>query len=309
MKKICMVLLFVLTLVAASSAHAEMKLDGNKRLTDKALLAPIEQTEYSKWHLYQPTALEISGLDLTKDDGFVDRKFFPVVAVKEEQAVLILLYRQDGKWSISNISTTALNRPSLTLYNFEMDENHQPDDDSLDIRFEFIDGAAYHYTLYLTASDRFLTRFDSLDMTGFDNSSTQRSEDFFADICSIGFNDGFNFAFTFISNRSSRLSFSVDFTTDESVYDNFATFNLNNVPLSLYDVMKESAVLTDAAINEGKILMKQFANENAAILCEIADGTSVLREQSKLDFQSQNWLLVIYEGKLGYLPKSNIIID
>jgi hypothetical protein len=309
MKRLSMALLFILALILVSTAYADNTLDQHLMLSNEALVNPIKQSNFNNWTLYQPQAFETDGLDMTQDSNFDDRKFFPVVAVNGEDATLILLYHQDNEWVIHNTNTTALNRPGLTLVSFKMDENHQPDDDNLSIEFNFTDEATRYYTLSLTASDRFKTRFSGITITGFDNNTPKTADSFYADICGIGFNDSISFAYQYTSTRPMRFDLSMKYLTNESAYDNFAAFDLSKAPLSLTDAMTDCIVTADSNIDEGKVLLRQFPRDGSASLCEIANGSSVLREQDAFNFQSDDWVLVLYEEKLGYLPKSNLNLD
>lgn len=306
MKKMIMALLCALLLIACVPALADVNLSQNQTLTDQALLGPIQQTEYANWDLYQPTSSEIVGQDMTRDQHFHDRQFFPVVAVKESRAVLILLHRSNGNWAIYGINSTALNRTGLTLYQFTIDSNNRPDDTGLPIYFGFSDSEHTYYDLSLTATDVYTTRFGSLHVGSMSGPSPKVAERLFADSFSIEFNSSLNFKY-YYHDPYTELTYSMCALTGESEYDNFATFNLATAPLSLLDAMEECTAYSNSSLHEGKILLKQFNTGEAATLCEIPEGARLLREVDVTNFASRDWVLVAYGEILGYLPKSNII--
>ena len=286
---------------------ADVELSYNPILTDQSLLNPIQQTEYANWKPYQPISSEIAGEDMTKDSHFQDRRFFPVVAVKDNRAILILLYREGESWSVSGITETALNRPGLILEDFTIDANNRPDDTALSIYFGFRDNEQAHYQLGLTATDVYTTRFDFLSFTSLTGSTLKKAEHLFADIFILGFNSGFIFEYVY-HDPYMEQSYSMDVISGESDYDNFTTFDLGRVPWSLLDAMEECTAYSDSSINEGRILLKQFNSHDAATLCEISEGARLLREVNSLNFASRDWVLVVYGYTVGYLPKSNILL-
>lgn len=290
-------------------ALADVELSQNPLLTDQSLLNPIKQTEFADWELYQPTSSEIAGEDMTKDTGFQYRRFFPIIAVKEDQAVLILLQKVDEQWAVFGVNETALNRQGLTLNQFAIDSNdayNQAISTGLPVYFHFDDNDQTHYTLGLTATDVYTTRFDFISINKSWSSTPKPEEHLFADHFTVEFNSGFNFRFHY-QIPYMELYFRMYALTGESEYDNFMTFNLSNAPFSLFDAMEECVVYSDASVSKGKILLKQFNFDGSATLCEIPEGARIMREVDFLNFTSHDWVLVVYGQMLGYLSKANVV--
>lgn len=309
MKSFTAIVLCALLLLTCATTLADAALSQNPTLTNPALLRPIQQTEYAGWTLYQPTSSEIVGEDMTTDSGFAHRRFFPVVAVQDNLAVLILLKRVDDGWSVFDINKTALNRPGLTLSQFTIDSNgayEQAEGTGLPVYFIFSDGEGWHYQLGLTATDIYTTRFDFITFTGMAGPMPKTAERLFADTSMLFFNSGFIFIYDYLF-PTMQLQYSINAITGESDYDNFATFDLSRVPWSIFEAMEPCAAYSDASIHGGKILLKQFCSSDAATLCEIPSGAPLLREADLLNLEGRDWVLVSYGQTLGYLPKSNIM--
>lgn len=308
MKRTCAIILGILLMLSCVPALADVALPENPQLTDPALLAPIGQTAYAGWTLYQPTSSEIVGEDMTKDSAFAVRRFFPVVAVRDGQAALILLQRAGDGWTVFGTNETALNRPGLTLSQFTIDSNNRAEDTGLPVYFIFTDEQWNHYQLGMTATDVYTTRFDFLNFIGAPESGGKTAKHLFADGFMLGFNSGFSFTYIY-HDPYVEQRYSMDIITGESDYDNFATFDLRNVPFSMHDAMVACTVRADAGIGGGRILLKQFNADGAATLCEIPEGAQALREVNMLDFQSRSWVLVAYGDAVGYLPVQNVVLD
>lgn len=308
MKKHIAAILGILLLLACPAALADVDLAHNPGLTEQALLAPILQTEYAGWQLYQPTSSEIVGEDMTKDTGFPHRRFFPVVAVRDNRAVVILLQKVDAHWTVYGTNETALHRQGLTLRQFSIDSNdayNQAVGSGLPIYFIFEDAEGAHYQLSLTATDIYTTRFDFINFSGRAGDAPKLAEYLFADSFILGFNSGYSFSYYF-RDPYMELRYSMNVMTGESDYDNFATFDLSRVPWSIFEVMETCTAYSDAGTNGGKILLKQFNADGAATLCEIPEGTQLLREVDSFGFAHRDYVLVAYGELLGYLPKANL---
>lgn len=295
------IVLFTLVLLPCTLALAEVDLSTHTMLTNQTLLGPVQQTEYANWKLYQPKSDETPDIDMTQDAHFQDRPFFPVVAVQDDQAVLILLQKIDENWVVFGTNETALNRPGLMLFRFSMSSGYYEDFSECPIYFGFSDDEQAYFELGLMTDP--LVRFHYINIGGIFSPAPKVAKRFFVEYSGMRF-DG-ELIYSYMSeNLESQSVYATGVFTDECKDDNFSTFDLSRVPLSMHDLMTECGVRSDAEVNGGKVLLKQSDADDSATLCEIPAGASLYYVGSDLD--KRDWVLVAYEQTLGYLSKSNI---
>lgn len=155
-------LVALLLLPACALAGVEFSPD-HPMLRRSSLRAPILQTEYADYALYQPFG-NPSGDDAAYNSDFDRYPFFPVVAVKDDRAVLILLRRENpgeakDRWAIHAINEDALFHPSFTLINFSMDTLYSV---SSQVSFTYIQDEGYPLSLYMRIENVGDPRFFSM---------------------------------------------------------------------------------------------------------------------------------------------------
>lgn len=302
MRKSWFAAFWTLLLLNAACAFAEVSLEYNPLVSEKKMLEALRGTKYEGYILYQPTDADqsVSMMDAVAFDHF---PYFPIVAVKNNEAVLLLLKKEESSWKLAIENKTALNRDDFTLYGFQLNSNIHPSA-GMFIHFTFYEkkDRQTNYQLILKAYEDFSPQFASLGM----NVEIPDWNQLYAQNINIIFNGGYIYQYSY-TDSGHTATYDINTITSESE-GVVSDFDLNKVPLSIFDAMK-SCTTRSATINNGDICMMQFPNIGSAVLCTIEDGTKILREVRDVGFGSQTWVLVAYENKLGYVHVSNILFE
>lgn len=225
------------------------------------------------------------------------------MAVRDNEAVLLLLEKTADAWRLAVENATALNRQDFNLYCFDLYVPSVPSEDMI-VGFGFNYQNNYQTTAQLSmrVHSGFAPRFSSLSL----NTEFPGWNELYAQSMTLTFNAGYTYQY-YYAHSDHTISYVIDTTTPESEGD-VASFDLSKVSLSIFDAM-QGCTLRAASINEGAILMRQLPHAQAAVLCEIEDGAQALREVRDAGFSSSVWVLVAYDDKLGYVHKSNIVFE
>ena len=291
---------FLLVWPCGSRALVRMRED-QPLLTHQALLAPIAQTPYAGYTLYQPTDTETAE-DAVLNTSFIDYPFFPVVAVKEDQAVLILLRRENpgdsrDRWAIHGIYEKALHHPSFTLFRFSMTTLYSPDpSSSLPVYFHYMRGEQDSLTLSLSLPASGEIRFTGLDYRPQSDVTPPH-----AVVFRVLFKED-RYLFRYGSLDHLQSFFPV-FSASAQAPGDPDVFDLSAVPFSPCDALTPCLVRAAPQDPGAPILLRQFPGAQAAVLRVLAPGDAARYDPA---FSRDGWVLACVEGVLGYLPIGNI---
>ena len=277
-------------LCCLSSATAETGLDDWLQLNHKEIRAAIRKTEYASCPLYQPGDSDTGEV---LDKRLIDQlPYFPVVAVKNDQPVLLMM-RRDGKaWTVDTVSTTALVRDGLVLEALYAYAN--PEEGEVHMYFDFRqeDEAYNDRKLTIIAREKSGVRVDRFSSVE-DNPS---AEMLYATVADVAFNRGYRFYYWY-GGTNARMDYGVELYEDASTGD-LALFDLAQIPLNIFDTMAECTV--------SETMMYQFPSDHSATLAYLPQGTVILREQCSYGFEVREWVLVAHDGVLGYVRTADI---
>lgn len=282
-----LLILIMTLLMLCGSALGEVDLYDQPRLVNKTLLAPIKKTEYASWTLYQPRDRE-TDINVTKDRGFKERAFFPVLAVKDDHAALILLHRVKGKWKVEGVNTKALDRPGFTLRLFTLDTSFSGNDGTpmqVGFSYELSDGT--NAELCFEPSEDYGSRFRSISIV----TASPQPEHLFAKYVSVIFNSGLTY--TYCHDGSNLIKYNLDGPDAIAEYRNFDTFDLTQVPLTILDAMLPARVTRETAL-------RQLPHPDAFPLLALTPGEEVLSCASR--YVSASFDRLVYaHGAMGYV--------
>ena len=270
----------------------------NRVVQEKGLLNAFRDTEYRNMELLQPEDIEKS-IDVTESSSFAEFAYFPVVAMNENKAILILLRRIGNQWEIDTVNEDALNREGLRLAGFLIESNYSKVDGNMNVYFDFLDSGNNKLCLHLQVNKRRGGEFKAL--TGV---YSREGSCFFADSWSVAINGSYIFTYDYIM-PSMRREYKIGMYSAEN---DAKTFSLRKMPLSIYEIMKTNAVRINRDSKKEKIEVKELPDHRAVTICELVDGQEILCENGDMGYEFQEWILVICDGRLGYVHKSYLEI-
>ena len=287
-------------LTLASVGHAECNLPTKQKLTNKALLNAISKTEYAKWTLYGPKDSEIVGKNVYATDFFKNTTAFPIVAVNDDQIVLLIMQRINNSWHLLCANENALVRDDFVLYNFDIGiSGYSENSSGVLVSFNFKpqslsanSSLRYDLYMYINGRDGFIS-VSVIDQTTHDLEQFRQQYS------------------VHIMDKTLKY-WCQDYKTLRSIYYlagpnpvdcSFANFDLSAVPLMISDVMSKTQI---CSTDHQPVCLYQSADSESFVLTEIPDRTVVLAIPEPVTTNGVDWCLVQYENYLGYIHYSKI---
>lgn len=285
-----------LFLIFSRGAQAKVELKNGFELKNREIIQVMKEAGYAGYKFFQPNDFDEYERDTLQKVNVSGFPYFPLIAVKEEKATLIMLKKIEGRWEIQTENSTALNREPLTLNEFSV----RIDDEKIDVLFNFLDKMnELKSTLCMNINKRTGGGFKSLIVQPGKSSIYQ-----FADIWSVEFNGGYTITYEYISPfiRNSYKVYKITYESDGDI-DNF---DLTKVPFSIYELMKKTVVRSDLKINDGKIYARSFPWNESKELFELEEGEEILTEDFDGGMEHREWILAVVDEVLCFINKGNI---
>ena len=277
--------LLLILACAAASAYEETE-DRLEPLSNKTIKSVLNQNGYKGWKLYQPESRE-TGIN-TSSDSFLKRiNLYAAVAMKDDDAHLIVLEKEKKKCNIKVISDKALTRKDFRLFSFSMDEN-VGDAETLYFYFDFADPEDKVYTLGLEVSQRFPTYFRFLQLPG---EETENGHIYHEII--MNYDRDFTFELD-VFGGGYREYIGVEpwqpyqFGLDE--------FSLAEFPLSIPDLTKPAAV----KVGVGKAGLYRYPSDNSEPVRFLNEGDTV--GIVRLEYGDDYWMIVCDGTDVYFAP-------
>ena len=285
----------------ASVGHAECNLPAKQKLTNKALLNAISKTEYAKWALYGPKDSEIVGKNVYATDFFKNTTVFPIVAVHDDQVVLLIMQRINNSWSLLSANERALVCQDFVLNGFHIGiSGYTEDHPNVLVHFDFQPQDApkysdFRYSLYMfvNGKDGFIA-FDVVDNAYHD---LEQFRQFYSVIVSED-------VLRYRCHDFTTLHETDYFAGPNPVDNSLAGFDMSTVPLAPSDIMIETQI---HSADHQPVCLYQTTDSESIVLTEIPDLTAVLAIPEPISKNNADWYLVQYDDHLGYIQCSQVM--
>lgn len=292
----------LLLLCISSVGYAECNLPAKQKLTNEQLLKAIKKTEYAAWKLYGPADSEIVGKNVYATAFFKNAVTFPVVAVKDDQAALLIMRRDGKSWSLLSANEQALTREDFVLSGFSVDtSSYDSEAPSVLASFDFSsqshpNDSGYRYSLgmWINGKDEFVNLYVF---------AKEHELEQFSDYYAVIVNEEALIYRCHTPDGFERVDYLV---APNPVDHSLSSFSLADLPILPSDLMTEAKIHSadDLPIN----LYIQPDIESDA-MTTVPDHSVVQIMQERVTFNDMQWYFVRYKNSLGYIPCSHIEME
>lgn len=290
----------IMSLCMFSIGCADSNLPAKQKLTNKSLLKALKKTDYSSWTLYAPSDSEIVGKNIFSTTFFKSATTFPIVAVKGDQVVLLIMQRSDNSWSLLSANEHALMRKDFVLFGFTIDiSGYVSEEPSVLVSFDFSseshpnDSNNYRYNLsmWINGKDEFASLYVFSKVH-----ELEQCNDYY----SVIINDD-----TLIYRCHNPRTFErTDYPLSPNPVDNsLSTFDLSTLPLLPSDLMVEALIHSS---DKNPINLYIQPDSESDIITTIPNQSNVLIMNERIISNDTQWYFVRYEKSLGYILCSHI---
>lgn len=289
----------ILLLCVSTVGYAECNLPAKQKLTNKQLLKAIKKTEYAAWKLYGPADSEIVGKNVYATAFFKNAVTFPVVAVKDDQAALLIMQRSGKAWSLLSANEQALTREDFVLSGFSLDtSSYDSEAPSALVSFDFSsqshpNDSDYRYSLgmWINGKDEFVNLYVFAK-----EHELEQCSDYYAVIV----NDEALIYRCHTPDGFERMDYLV---APNPVDHSLSSFSLADLPILPSDLMVE---VTIHSVDNLPIKLYVQPDSESDAVTVIPAHSAVLIMQEHMTFNDTQWYFVQYKNSLGYIPCSQI---
>lgn len=296
---VCILFISILLVSLFSSAYADAELPSKQKVKNKSLINVIKKTDYASWEIYGPADSEIVGKNIYSTAFFKNATTFPLVAVKGDQTVLLIMQRSGSSWILLSANENALERDDFILCGFTIGTSSYDDENpSVLVSFDFSSKSHpndrnYRYSLgmWINGKDEFI----NLLVMEKEHELEQCS-----DYYSVIINDKVLIYRCHKPNSFERIDYCF---THNPVDNSLSSFSLSALPIIPSDMMIKTQI---HSIDNRPINLYLQPDAQSDTVLTIPDHSAVLIMNESIIYNDMQWYLVRYENSLGYVLCSHI---
>ena len=229
------------------------------------------------YKLFQPDSRETYE-DTSSSSALKDVAVYPLIAVKDQQASLLVMKKSGDDWEVFICNHTALQRPGFSLADFSVEVTSMVSNPFY-VYFDYIDETGNRWTLTLQLSATYQCRFANL--------STSIGRKFIHWFYDMDGNATYQLDYS-----SCCCSYEIDF--DPRVPIDADKFSFTQCPIALDDL------LTPVDIRNKTISLFMYPDDTQSPTLELSG------EESLEINQQEDWSLAYYKNSLFYVKTSEI---
>lgn len=162
-----LILLSMTMLLLPLSANALEQLQSFVPLSNKSIIAVLQNSGYENWYFYQPSSRE-TDTDTSSSSYLDPLSTYPIIAFNGNNTCLIVLKKIDNQWMVSSATSQAITRDRFILTGFSIDEHYSEIERIQYVFFDFEDENGELLTLNLQLSDIYPSCFASIHRKNMD---------------------------------------------------------------------------------------------------------------------------------------------
>lgn len=296
---VCILLIFVPFLLLFSSAYADTQLPLKQKVKNKSLMNTIKKTDYASWEIYGPADSEIVGKNIYSTVFFKNAATFPLVAVKGDRTVLLIMQRSGSSWSLLCANEHALAREDFILFGFTIGiSSYDEENPSVLVSFNFSseshpNDSNYRYSLsmWINGKDEFISLLILQE-----EHELEQCRNFY----SVIINDE---VLIYRCHKPNGFEW-IDYRYTHNPIDrSLPSFDLSAVPILPSDMMIETQIYS---IDDRPINLYLQPDDQLDTVLTIPDHSAVLIMNEPITYNDMQWYFVRYENSLGYVLCSHI---
>ena len=206
---------------------------------------------------------------------------YPLIAVKDQQASLLVMKKSGDGWEVFICNHAALQRPGFSLADFSVEAASMVSD-SFDVYFDYLDENGNRWTLTLQLSAVYRCRFHHI--------STRIGRKFILLIYNMDRNIDYQLDYSYC-----RCSYEI--APDPAASFDADKFSFAQCPIELDDLLKP------VDIRNKTIGLFMYPDDTQSPVLELSG------EESLAINQQENWSLAYYKNSLFYVKTSEISAD
>ena len=232
------------------------------------------------YKLFQPNPTEID-VNTSSSSALKNVAVYPLIAVKDQQASLLVMKKSGDDWEVFICNHAALQRPGFSLANFSVDPASMVSNPFY-VYFDYLDETGNRWTLTLQLSATYQCRFDNL--------STSIGRKFIHWFYDMDGNATYQLDYS-----SCCCSYEIDL--DPRVPIDADKFSFAQCPIELDDLLKP------VNIRNKTINLFMYPDDTQGPTLELSG------EESLEIIQQEDWSLAYYKNGLFYVKTSEISAD
>lgn len=232
------------------------------------------------YKLFQPDPIEWD-VDTSSSSVLKDVVVYPLIAVKDQQASLLVMKKSGDDWEVFICNHAALQRPGFSLTNFSVEAATMVSD-SFYVYFNYLDETGNEWTLTLQLSAVYRCRFDNL--------STRAGCKFIRLVYNMDRDIDYKLDYSYC-----RCSYEI--APDPTLSFDADKFSFAQCPIALDDLLES------VDIRNKTISLFMYPDDTQSPVLELSG------EESLEINQQENWSLAYYKNSLFYVKTSEISAD
>lgn len=232
------------------------------------------------YKLFQPDPIEWD-VDTSSSSVLKDVAVYPLIAVKDQQASLLVMKKSGDDWEVFICNHAALQRPGFSLTNFSVEAATMVSDPFY-VYFNYLDETGNEWTLELQLSAAYQCRFHHI--------STSIGRKFILLIYNVDRNIDYLLDYPY-------CRYSYEIAPDPTLSFDADNFSFAQCPITLDDLLKP------VDIRNKTISLFMYPDDTQSPVLELSG------EESLEINQQEDWSLAYYKNSLFYVKTSEISAD
>ncbi len=232
------------------------------------------------YKLFQPNPRELD-VNTSSSSALKDVTVYPLIAVKDQQASLLVMKKSGDDWEVFICNHAALQRPGFSLADFSVEAASMVSD-PFHVYFDYLDETGNRWTLALQLSAVYQCRFHDV--------STRAGRKFITLIYNMSRNIDYQLDYPYC-----RCSYEI--APDPTISFDADKFSFAQCPIALDDLLES------VDIRNKTISLFMYPDDMQSPTLELSG------EESLEINQQENWSLAYYKNNLFYVKTSEISAD
>ena len=249
-------------------------------LSNKQLYEAATSCLGDGYKLFQPDPIEWD-VDTSSSSVLEDVAVYPLIAVKDQQASLLVMKKSGDDWEVFICNHAALQRPGFSLTNFSVEAATMVSSPFY-VYFNYLDETGNEWALTLQLSAAYQCRFHHI--------STRIGRKFILLIYNMDRNIDYQLDYSY-------CRYSYEIAPDPTVSFDADKFSFAQCPIALDDLLKP------VDIRNKTINLFMYPDDTQSPVLELSG------EESLEINQQENWSLAYYKNNLFYVKTSEIAAD